>query len=88
VSSTVPERSGAAVAEIACRNLKKVALELGGSDPFIFLSTYDLDATVKVAVQGRYEKTRQACNAAKRFIVADDIYEDVPEKFTEAALSR
>ena len=81
------ERAGAAVAEIAGRNLKKVVLELGGCDPFIVLSTDDLDATVDAAVAGRFENTGQACNAAKRFIVAADIYDEFLTKFTGESAS-
>jgi succinate-semialdehyde dehydrogenase/glutarate-semialdehyde dehydrogenase len=84
VSLTGSERAGAAVAEIAGRNLKKVVLELGGSDPFILLSTDDLDATVQAAVAGRLENTGQACNAAKRVIVVDELYEPFLEKYTAA----
>jgi succinate-semialdehyde dehydrogenase/glutarate-semialdehyde dehydrogenase len=75
ISLTGSERAGAAVAEVAGRNLKKVVLELGGSDPFILLKTDDLDAAVEAAVGARLENTGQACNAAKRFIVMDDLYD-------------
>jgi succinate-semialdehyde dehydrogenase/glutarate-semialdehyde dehydrogenase len=84
VSLTGSERAGAAVAEIAGRHLKKVVLELGGSDPFILLKTDDLDAAVKLAVDARLENTGQACNAGKRFIVTDELYEPFLEKFTSA----
>jgi succinate-semialdehyde dehydrogenase/glutarate-semialdehyde dehydrogenase len=84
VSVTGSERAGAAVAEIAGRNLKKVVLEMGGSDPFILLSTDDLDATVENAVAARLDNTGQSCNAAKRFIVLDEYYEPFLEKFTAA----
>jgi len=86
VSLTGSERAGAAVAEIAGRNLKKVVLELGGSDPFIVLSSDDLDATVEAAVAGRFENTGQACNAAKRFIVVADLYDDFADRFTKKVM--
>ncbi len=82
VSVTGSERAGAAVAEIAGRNLKKVVLELGGSDPFILLGTDDLDATVEAAAEARLDNTGQSCNAAKRFIVVDDFYDEFLAKFT------
>lgn len=88
VSLTGSERAGAAVAEIAGRNLKKVVLELGGSDPFIVLSSDDMDATVEAAVAGRFENTGQACNAAKRFIVAEQVYDEFLDKFTAKVLEQ
>ncbi|CPV97255.1 succinate-semialdehyde dehydrogenase [NADP(+)] [Mycobacteroides abscessus] len=87
VSFTGSERAGAAVAEIAGRNLKKCVLELGGSDPFLVLSSDDLDATVEAAAAARLDNTGQACNAAKRFIVVDELYDAFVEKFTATLLA-
>ena len=84
VSVTGSERAGAAIAEIAGRNLKKVVLELGGSDPFLVLDVEDLDAAVAAAVAGRLRNAGQACNSAKRMIVLDQVYEPFVEKLAAA----
>src|SRR3954452_11186188 len=84
VSVTGSERAGAAVAEIAGRNLKKVVLELGGSDPFVLLGSDDLETTAAEAAEARLDNTGQSCNAAKRFIVVDELYDEFLEKFKAA----
>ncbi|WP_104044346.1 NAD-dependent succinate-semialdehyde dehydrogenase [Arthrobacter sp. ZGTC412] len=87
VSLTGSERAGSAVAEIAGRNLKKVVLELGGSDPFLVLDSADIDQAATHALFGRFGNTGQACNAAKRIIVADAVYDEFVEKFIGAVTS-
>ncbi|MDN4472886.1 NAD-dependent succinate-semialdehyde dehydrogenase [Demequina zhanjiangensis] len=84
VSVTGSERAGSAVAALAGKHLKKVALELGGSDPFIVMSTDDMDAVVAGALEARMDNSGQSCNAPKRFIIIDSLYEEFAEKFTAA----
>lgn len=83
VSLTGSDRAGAQVAAEAGKNLKKVVLELGGSDPMIILDSDDIDKTAKIAAASRMGNTGQACNSPKRMIVMSDIYDEFVEKLTE-----
>lgn len=87
VSFTGSSGGGAAVAATAGHHLKKVVLELGGSDPFVVLDDADLDSAVAAAVASRLDNNGQACNAAKRFIVVGNAYDDFVTRLV-AAMSR
>ncbi|MGD6741877.1 NAD-dependent succinate-semialdehyde dehydrogenase [Streptomyces sp. BH106] len=84
VSVTGSERAGTAVAEVAAKNLKKVVLELGGSDALIVLDSPDLAKTVAQAAASRMFNAGQACNSPKRMIVAQDIYDEFLERLVAA----
>jgi succinate-semialdehyde dehydrogenase/glutarate-semialdehyde dehydrogenase len=84
VTLTGSERAGSSVAALAGKHLKKSVLELGGSDPLIVLDTEDLGRTVKAATIGRMQNSGQACIAAKRLIVTEDIYEPFVEGLRQA----
>ena len=84
VSLTGSERAGRSIAAVAGQNLKKVLLELGGSDPFIVASSVDMEHTIPLAVTARVQNNGQACIASKRYIVVQDRAEEFIEKFTAA----
>ena len=87
VSLTGSERAGAAVAEIAGRHLKKVVLELGGAQHDDRVGAADIDATVEAAVAARLDNTGQSCNAGKRMIVHESLYDEFVPRFTSKLLA-
>jgi succinate-semialdehyde dehydrogenase / glutarate-semialdehyde dehydrogenase len=80
---TGSEGAGVAVGRTAGESLKKVVLELGGSDAFVVMPSADLAQAAKVATTSRCQNNGQSCISAKRFIVHTDVYDEFLDLFTK-----
>ncbi|MGH3445004.1 MAG: NADP-dependent succinic semialdehyde dehydrogenase [Nocardioidaceae bacterium] len=78
---TGSEGAGVAVGRTAGESLKKVVLELGGSDAFVVMPSADLAKAAKVATTSRCQNNGQSCISAKRFIVHTDVYDEFVDLF-------
>jgi succinate-semialdehyde dehydrogenase / glutarate-semialdehyde dehydrogenase len=85
VSVTGSEHAGAIIGEQAGRHLKKAVLELGGTDPMIVLDSHDVASVAADAWNFRIYNGGQACNANKRMIVMEGIYDEFVAQLTKLA---
>ena len=84
VTVTASVAAGQAAAALAGQHAKKVVLELGGSDPFVVLEDADLGKAVQLGVTARFANNAQSCIAAKRFLIAEAVFEEFSSRFVAA----
>ena len=83
VSFTGSDGTGSIIAGLAGKHIKKSVIELGGNDAFIVMNDADLDMAVAGAIKSRSINSGQSCNAAKRFVVMEEVYDTFTKKLTE-----
>ncbi len=81
VSLTGSVAAGSKIGALAGKKIKKLVLELGGSDPFIVLDDADVQSAAEKAVRARTANTGQSCLAAKRLIVMETVAAEFQERF-------
>jgi acyl-CoA reductase-like NAD-dependent aldehyde dehydrogenase len=84
VTVTASVAAGRSMAALAGQYGKKIVLELGGSDPLIVLDDADLAKAVQLGVTSRFSNNAQSCIAAKRFLIAESLFEDYSTQFVDA----
>ncbi|MFP3241902.1 aldehyde dehydrogenase family protein [Caldisphaera sp.] len=85
ITFTGSTNTGINIASKAVQSAKKLMIEMGGSDPIIVLDDANLDAAINVSVRARYEYAGQNCNAGKRILVHEKIYEKFVNQFVDRA---
>ncbi len=81
ITFTGSDSTGKKIAEAAGKVVKKTVLELGSNDAYVVLSDADIELAVKTCVQGRVVNNGETCVSAKRFVVADSVYDEFRDQF-------
>src|SRR6266511_904344 len=86
IAFTGQTETGKRIMQLAAKNVTRVTLELGGSDPMIVADDADVRRATAAAAIGRFFNAGQACLAVKRIFVFEKVAEEFMTKFTDRAL--